>query len=161
MCIYYRACIGTVVGQRNRIYLSRMGLVGTMAHIIRKTHWLTIASAIIAFCSCGCGQVTVPVPQEIRFSEQLEIDGQQWTKKVWGESETTRVDAYFKKAPYLADNSGFNGQQVCYANGSGKERCYWVSATDAATHWLMIEFDGSIASQLVEGTGAPFTRTGN
>lgn len=106
--------------------------------------------------SAGCGRAPVAVPQSISFPAELTIDGQQWTKKEWAEAETKRVDAYFKRSPYLADNPGFSGQQVCYANNTGKERCYWVSATDVAANWLMIEFEGSKASPLVEGTGSPF-----
>lgn len=139
----------------------RKGLLILMKKAVEiKLNWFVLFGLAMVVFSGGCGNAPVAVPQEVSFPAELTIDGSQWKKKEWTDAETKRVDAYFKKSPYLADNPGFSGKEVCYTNDAGKERCYWVLATDGSTQWIMIEFDGAKGSPPTEGTGAPFTETG-
>lgn len=118
--------------------------------------WCFLFISFFAIAGSGCTPAPAEQKYEVVIPEELNVDGATWKKHEWTEQITKRVTNYLRKTPYLADNPNFTGQQVCYSDGSGKDRCYWVQAAGDSSQWIMIEFRGSKGSQLVEGIGEPF-----
>ncbi len=102
----------------------------------------------------GCDSATSS--QEIVVPDTIRSNGELWRLEERSADEDQRVLAYFRKNPDLVDHPGFAGEEVCYADEHGNHRYYWVSAVGDSRQWILLEYRGSRAGELVEGEGDPF-----
>ena len=116
--------------------------------------WHCLCLLVVFVTLGGCESATSS--QEIVLPDTIHSDDELWRLEERSADEDQRVLAYFRKNPDLVDHPGFAGEEVCYTDGHGNHRYYWVSPVGDSRQWILLEYSGSRAGDLVEGKGAPF-----
>lgn len=104
----------------------------------------------------GCQAMTSTSSYDPVIPDTFTVDGTEWTRQPWTDVQDRRLANFFRQHASLADNPGFSGDPLCYSERRGAVRYYWVRTLGDECRWAMLEFRGSKAGELVEGSGAPF-----
>lgn len=139
-------------GAKPILAASGVSCVPTSAAASRMLYGICLLVAVATFV--GCQSATSE--QEVVLPDTISSGGETWRLDDRSAEEDERVIAYFERNPGLADHPGFAGEEVCYADGNGNHRYYWVSTIGESRQWILLEYRGSRAGELVEGKGAPF-----